>query len=340
MRDAMRLLIIPLLVVLAFGGWSGYWLYAANQVETVIGSWIERQRAAGAEISHAGLKVSGYPFRIRVDLEGPRMALPANPAQPRWRAERLSAISHPWTPQHIIVDLSGWHALDAVLDGTQRSWRLDSPNALASWSGEASGRLQRLSVDLQEVKLQEDGSERLKALRLQLHVRPQQQAEQDGFDLAMDTEQAVLSWPLPPAFGPEVARARAQISINGALPWTLPPPQALATWRDQGGTIDVRALSLEWGRLNMTGEGTVALDDAMRPMGALTAKLSGYEVLLQAARDDGQITPGAANAAKAVLGLLAAANGGMLSVPVRLQDGEAFLGPVLIARLSPLLPPP
>ena len=73
-------------------------------------------------------------------------------------------------------------------------------------------------------------------------------------------------------------------------------------------------------------------------MGAFTTKLGGYEVLLDVARDDGQMTDGAARAAKAVLGLLAAVNGGMLSVPVRLQDGEVFLGPVLIARLSPLLP--
>jgi hypothetical protein len=45
----------------------------------------------------------------------------------------------------------------------------------------------------------------------------------------------------------------------------------------------------------------------------------------------------AAAAARAVLGLLAAAGGGVLSVPVRLQDGQLFLGPAPVARLGPLL---
>ena len=99
-------------------------------------------------------------------------------------------------------------------------------------------------------------------------------------------------------------------------------------------------MELDWGRLSLRGEGTLALDEAMRPMGAMTTRLKGFELLVEAARDDGQMSAGAAVAANAALGLLAAANGGMLSVPVRLQNGEAFLGPARIARLAPLLPPP
>ena len=40
--------------------------------------------------------------------------------------------------------------------------------------------------------------------------------------------------------------------------------------------------------------------------------------------------------AQAVALLLAAAGGGLLSVPVRLQDGQLFLGPAVIAKLQPL----
>lgn len=339
MRETMRLLTIPILVALAAAGWTGYWFFAVHQVKAGIEDWIAQQRAAGAEVSHAGIEIGGYPFRIRVDMAEPRFARPKHPARPRWQADAIHAFSHPWTPRHVVFELAGSHSLSLVVDDRERTWQFDSPQAQASWAGQADGRLQRISVDLHDMVLQEDGTERLRATRLQLHLRPQRGTE-PGIDVAATADQAVLNWPLPPAFEPEVARAQAQFTINGAVLPDQPPAQALAAWRDNGGTIDVHNLMLEWGRLDLRSEGTVALDEEMRPMGALTAKLKGYEVLLEAARDDGQISDGAARAAAAVLRLLAAANGGMLSVPVRLQGGEAFLGPVKIARLSPLLANP
>ena len=335
----MRLLIIPALVVLAIAGWSAYWFIAAAQVEAGVEQWIARQRAAGAEISHGAMTVGGYPFRLRLDIAQPNIALPARPEQPHWRAYGISAISHPWTPRHVIVDVSGTQELTASIDGKRATWRLFSGQALASWQGGDADGFERLSIDLHEAVLSENGAARLRAKRTQLHVRPAAVAE-DLADLVVRSEDAEILWPLPPAFQPAVSRAELQLTVTGRPPLDAPLPQALAAWRDAGGTLEVQAVTLDWGELSMQGSGTLAVDGEMRPMGSLTAKIRGYDVLLDAARDDGQITDGATRAAKAVLGLLAAANGGMLSVPVRLQDGQAFLGPVLIARLSPLLPNP
>lgn len=339
MRDTMRLLIIPILVVLAAAGWTGYWFFAVDQVESAIENWIAQQTARGAEVSYASIDYSGYPFRIRVDVSRPHLAMPQHPAQPDWQADTISAISHPWTPRHVVFELNGLHRFSHLANGERKTWRLNSPQALASWTAESGGWLQRLSIDLHGMALQEDGVERLRAGRLQLHLRPVRETE-PALDIAASAENAVVKWPLPPAFVPEIALARTQFSVSGTVQPDLAPPLALAAWRDDGGIIDVRSLALDWGDISLRGEGTLALDEEMRPMGALTTQLRGYEVLLNAARDDGQITEGAARAAAAVLRLLAAANSGTLSVPVRLQGGEAFLGPVKIARLSPLFPTP
>ena len=98
-------------------------------------------------------------------------------------------------------------------------------------------------------------------------------------------------------------------------------------------------MDLAWGSVSLSGQGTLALDAAGRAMGALTAKLKGHGALLDVAVAYGQIGKGSAKAGKLLLDLLAAANGGELSVPLRLQDGRLYLGPVILARLRPLLAP-
>ncbi len=114
------------------------------------------------------------------------------------------------------------------------------------------------------------------------------------------------------------------------------PVTAVTQWRDGGGTVEVRTLHLQWGKVDITASGSLALDNKMRPIGALTARIKGHNALLDMAVATKSMSKTSAVAARAVLGLLAAAGGGTLSVPVRLQDGQLYLGPVAVAKLAPL----
>jgi hypothetical protein len=96
-------------------------------------------------------------------------------------------------------------------------------------------------------------------------------------------------------------------------------------------------LHLQWGDIEITASGSLALDDRMRAIGALTARIKGHNELLKLAVANGAMEKKNLLPARAVLGLLAAAAGGVLSVPVRLQDGTLFLGPAAIARLAPIV---
>ena len=119
-----------------------------------------------------------------------------------------------------------------------------------------------------------------------------------------------------------------------------PPAEAVAGWRDDGGTVELERLVLEWGPLELEASGTLALDPAMQPIGSLTAEIRGYAETLDALVQAGAAPPRDAAIAKVVLNLLAKTppDGGppVLTVPLTAQDGRLFVGPVALLELPPI----
>jgi hypothetical protein len=174
------------------------------------------------------------------------------------------------------------------------------------------------------------------AQRLQIHLRPGQQPDVN-LEIAASAEQASAEGLGPMPFGPTIGRIEVEAQLKGVLDGPS-PVEAAAAWRDAGGTLEIRRFVLVWGDLEVETAGTLALDQEMRPIGALTARIRGQEAVIDLAVDEGQMAPGAGTMAKAALGALAASSGGVLAVPVRLQDGALYLGPARVARLSPVFP--
>ena len=158
-------------------------------------------------------------------------------------------------------------------------------------------------------------------------------------DLALRGDQitigeTILSWSLD-ALWREIRLLDLNTTVTG-LPDDMATAMSVSQWRDGGGTVEVRQLRLQWGEVGITAKGSLALDERMRLIGALTAQIKGYEKLIDLAVATGDLRDDSIVGTRAVLGLLAAASGGILSVPVRLQDGQLFLGPAVIAKLQPL----
>ena len=331
----MRYYILVGTVAAVIAAWSGAWFYLAGQLRGEI-----EQRASQStparEWSYRDLQIGGYPFRMRADLSGPHIVWRGAKREFDWQSERIRAVSHPWQPRHILFDLTGPHLFKAKLRGHWRQLTLDSDEAMASLETNRKDRPERLSLDIKQIRLRYNGAPVLRGARLQLHSRPAPNTA-DGVDLAL--RGVALEMPmgiLPASFdgAPRTAKVvDLQTTLTG-LPegeWT---PDGLARWRDGGGTLEINKLHIQWGDMDISAKGSLALDDRMRPIGALTAHIRGHEQLLDIAATAGTMDKNSLAAARAVLNLLAAAGGGVLSVPVRLQDGKLFLGPAPIARLA------
>ncbi|MEQ9640096.1 MAG: DUF2125 domain-containing protein [Alphaproteobacteria bacterium] len=335
----MRLRYYLLLGVLGLGiaGYVGYWFFAADQVRGGIDAWAAEHRARGLEIAYGEPQISGFPWRLIVEIDDPSIAMPLHPAQPRWSAPRIAAVAQPWNFRQVLIDLAGAHDIGFTQRGTRREMSLAVPEGRAGYVADPAGQMQRLSIDLTQPTLEEPATGlKAQAARVQLHLRPGQSPDVN-LELASSAEQLSAQGLGPMPFGQVIDKLALESKLRGVIDGPS-PDAALAAWRDAGGTVDIDRLLLLWGDLQLETSGTLALDEALRPLGALTARMTGQNAVIDLAVAKGQMSTGAGSAAKAALGVLAAAGGGVLSVPVRMQDGALFIGPAKVARLSPVFP--
>lgn len=324
-------------VALGIAGYSGYWFFAAAQVRAGIDAWAEAHRARGLEIAYGEPKITGYPWRLIVEVDHPSIAMPTHPAQPRWAAPRIAAVAQPWNFRQVLIDLAGEHRIEFTQRGYRRKMLVTVPRGRAGYQADPTGRLARLSIDLRQPALAEPATGlTAKAERVQLHVRPGQSPDVT-LELASSADGFSAQGLGPMPFGKVIDKLALQARLHGVIDGPT-PAAALAAWRDAGGTVDIDKLLVLWGNLQLDTRGTLALDERMRPLGALTAQMKGQDAVIDLAVAKGQMTPGAGSTAKAALAVLAAAGGGVLSVPMRMQDGALYIGPAKVARLSPVFP--
>ncbi|MDP6706901.1 MAG: DUF2125 domain-containing protein [Alphaproteobacteria bacterium] len=342
----MRYFLLLAAVATIVLGYVAYYFQVEQGVRDGVVAWVEMRRQQGIEAGYDGLASRGFPFRVVVELDAPRLAAPSAPGAPAWQGRRLSGVIQPWNLEHLILDLSGDGEVSFAQSGRRLAYAVEQ--GLASVEGGA-GRLARLAVDLGEVSLSEAATAvRLTTARLQFHLRPGERpsglwrltykAERSRIEAEGTSPLGITVGVL----GPEIALAMVEVTLNGRHQSSngmaaATVAEVVARWRDTGGSAEINRFKLSWGTLDVEADGTLSLDAEMRPIGALTARVRGHGKLIEALVRTRLMAPAAANGARAVLDLLAKAGGGVLAVPLTLQNGVLSLGPVALARLSPLL---
>lgn len=342
----MRYLVLVGVLVAGAVAYSVYWFQVAGAIEPGIAVWAAERRAEGFTVAYGRVSVSGFPFRLAVTVDEPRVGRPDPSRAWRWQGPSLTAVAQPWNFRHVILGFEGRHRLAYLSRGAWRQFdlRAEVPRVSVVLGGD--GRLQRFAIDLQGLEIDASGwSARLQVVRAQLHGREivgdGEPAPSGPRELSFRAEGVTLPPEVKTVLGPEIAVLRIRATVRGTLP-DAPLPEAAAAWRDDGGTIEVRELTIDWGPLDLSASGTVALDAEMRPMGSASARLRRFGELIDALHGGGWIGAGEAVATKAVLALLTVeeAQGKVAKVPITAQQGLLYLGPLPLLRLAPVLPSP
>ncbi len=338
------------LALLVFAGLAGYWYWAADRVETAIALWAGEQRARGYEISYRGPELSGFPIRLAVGFSEPRVVAPQGW---RWSGGAIAGQAAFWEPLTLRLELPLEQTLSAAWRGFRREIALNAEAARGLIHLGRSGRLEAATLEMDRVVLREAGGGSLRAetLHYQLTRRPPalEGSGEETLLLAGETRGIALPEGATSPLGEEIERIAFEATVIGPIPKGV-PAEALARWRDAGGLIEVRELALTWGPLDLDAVGTVALDQMLRPQGAFTARVRGLPEVLDALVRQGLIEPGVAFALKLTALTLASGTGGgagggnrdgdgraTVELPITLQDGLFYLGPVALFRLAPVL---
>lgn len=339
---ARRLTILACVVLaLVLLGMSGFWLYGAERLRVGLAAWENAWRSQGGEISHDDFRVTGFPMWFRAEIDHPVIGRPQSSSPWRWQGPPMRVRTSPFAPRARAM-FPGTHQIELTLLGTPIALTIAAKDAVGRYRRGGGRTLYSLHGDDFDVRVNGQSPiliEQIDAEVVQLrgaidHLKPSLQ-----FSLELDDVMPPRNI-LPAAFHKEIDVARLGGRVMG--PFQPEFNRAAATaWRDLGGTVEIATLELRWGALSLTAVGTMALDENLQPLAALTATVTGFNETIDALRAAGAIQQKEADAAKALLKLLAKPPpllGGPpeIAVPVTIQNQRLSLGPVALLTLPRL----
>jgi len=336
----MRRTIIIALCLAAFlaAGWTGYWFVMAGRAADWIAVWAPPAPGKAWHGSFEASEVSGFPFSMDVRLANPEVTWDSSSGGAVWQGDWLIASFRPWSLSNFDISLPPEQYVSLVEEG-----RLYMA-ALAMTAGTAhvaivNNRAQAVRAEFTDLVVDlAQNQAPVTADRLMVEVEAL--TDEIAWDIALQVEGARFHSQVPEPFIGEVPLLVANLTLRGDLPeGSL--EQRLGAWRDNGGVIDVHALKLVWPPLDIEGEGSLSLDRQMRPLGAFTADVVGYRELVEAFEQMGRLTRNQAMMAGAGMDAIARTDeqgNRRLNVPLSMQDGHLYVGPLMLGDLPPLLP--
>lgn len=313
-------------LVIAGVVYTTWWYWLASEVRQRVDAWADAMRLDGREAGYSKLLIEGYPGALVIRIAGIDAADPDGGW--RVRVPALNAVMAPWAIDRIEGAVTGPVTLDLTKGAAPGRYSISAEGNAVRLDRESGGRI-RTDVYALTV-MREDVPDPLKAENVTAtFIRGSNPVYGRG---TVEARAVDLPPEMHSAFGGDIAGVKITAEATGAeLPEGV-SAGALRRWAGDGGAVDVKSLEVHHGVLGLTGEGTMALDGDLQPIGAFTASISGFNDAVDALVEAGAARPQDGALAKVVLGVLAKTPPGggpkVVSLPLSLQDRRLSVGPV------------
>lgn len=334
-----------LLIVLLGVGYPIFWFIVAGRVEDGFLRWRDARNQQGYVVEHGALDVGGFPTAVRLKIATPAIASTKDGWSVRSAQAEFEIV--PWNWRRFRVEASGPHQLTGIVQGRPLQVAAETGSAWLIGRVNSRGRMVEAVAEVRDLRVnQPDGDQLSTTKHVQAQLRWPDESAPSGppsFDLTVQASDTQLAKKITGPLGPDLRTFRLSGTLNGKPPGKL-QRDALDAWRQDGGTIDIRHIVLGWGTLDLSANGTLALDAALRPLGAFTTEIRGHRAMLSALEQNGKLRRREASAARLALDLLSKPSGNgdgrrVVTVPLTAQKGRLYLGPVRLLKLPPILPP-
>lgn len=347
MKRGLRIGLVALPLLLA-GAHYAYWRISVDRLEQGLAIWRTQRQRAGWTIETGAPQRGGYPLAATVTVPSVRLhgdmmdALGVLPGGLTWNAERVVLQVKLIQPRLLQISATGAQQLQ-VADSPEIPFRADQLRLVfplepgfPRWSDLTIAQL-RAGVPTGDTAV----GVTVGAFRAHGDLRPAAPQGEAAVTFALRAETIRLPGTIPWALGPDVARVDLDGFIGGPLPRGGTPAQAAIQWRDGGGTIEVGALRVDWGKLAVNASATLALDEQLQPMGTGAARIVGQTEALDALVDSGALTPRAAQMVRTMIALFAAPaaqpiGDGAVEIPLTLQDRRLLTRQLPLGRVPVL----
>ena len=318
------------------GGYTAYWFLVAGRIEAGILDWAQSQRADKIDLSWQKMRVSGYPVTFRVDLGSAALRDGAVTPSPELHVPALSGTARPW-------DFADWRlaapegfTADLAAAGGGAPAKLIAQTADGVVAIETEGGW-TLWLTLGDIRVEAGAPVLVGSAHATLTVPPGPSRGHADPMTALAVEASQIKLPLGDrAVRGQNRRTRFRRDSKRAPSRAGKLADAVAAWRDAGGTIELDNLRLKWGALDATATGTIALDQELQPTGGFSGAIQGYDQILTALVQNGQMRASDAGLARIALTMLAKAGPDgkpEIRTAFTIQNGQMFLGPAKLGRV-------
>lgn len=314
---------------------SVLWWLVARQIQTAALEWLDQRQQAGDVITYQALTVTGFPWRWQLQLK--------NPSWQRQSGFGQQLLASPEIQIVTALTHFGRLKLAAPADFTvaQKAFGV---------AGQLSGVLSELQLTVDQMGAISAGNLRVRTLQAEFAgeaARVQQLDFSWQVDHAPDGPTQALRFDLRGTHLPQKlllgGMADGHLVVDAEIIGDIGTGQAvdMTLWRDNGGLIQVKTLQADFAPLRLTGDATVTLDQDLQLTAASTFEVEGVDLVIKTAAQKGYLTPRARLIAEILIGSLSqrkqGQDAGTIELPLSLQAGQLWLGPLAIARV-PRLP--
>lgn len=296
--------IVTTLVLLALG-YTALWYTVGFRTQKAMTATLSGWLDQGFAVNHGKITLSGFPYRIVLEVGD--LNLRTRERGLAIEAENLTLISHLWTPDHWIAQASGFSAnlgrgiIAFEEDFVQASYRIHAG-------------------DKTVIKIDSAGADDMN-LRSPAFV-PQLEAwslllgkdNGESIDGGGLYEKRTLEFKFFGQSGASTLDFAGGISGPSIQDWSK---KHLATWRDEGGLVELDALSWSSDGATVTANGDVTLDENFKPLGSATINVSDWTGFRKSMKELG----------------LSVGNAPVGDTALMLQNGAAILGSQQILSL-------
>jgi len=325
-------------VLVLFGMWSGYWLWASRAAQ-------ERVAAVRAELGRQGLAVAcgseshgGYPFHLSFTCD--HMTVTGADGS-RAAAQRIEALAQAWDPGHIIFLIDGPSSLERP-DGMV--WKVNHVPSVASLA--IRRRHLRAALVTEHLVIDAPGGAIFTAKRLDLHMRmpaedPAGKAvKPPSVDIAIEAGTVDLAAPGLRPMRIDALETEAALSrLPPAPPWPADLRDAARAAAAAGTELAIKRLTASAEAVDVTASGKLSIAANGLPLGRISMQFNDIRLLFSRLAAHGVIAPKAADAAGGLVVLLTtagSAGGKPRPVDLVFKDGSIFWGPFRLASHGPL----
>jgi hypothetical protein len=337
-RRNRRYWTLIVLVVLLIGGWIGFWKYAEGKVEQSIDGWKAREARAGRIYECGSQTVGGFPFRFEVLCDNVKATLTKTHPPADLTAPNIHVAAQVYDPTLLIAEITG--PVTYAEAGQQ-------PSYLANWSlAQSSVRgtprePERVSIviDGLSVKRLNPDEPVVDATRLEIHGRMLEGSARANPVIEIVLRSTKLAAPPLGQMAAKPTDSDIDVVLRGLKDFAPKPwPDRFRELAQTRGKLEVRRARVAQGDTLAVGSGTLTIGEDGKLDGQLNVTVAGAESLINDVLAMNQKKLGFSMSIG--LGLL---GGGKklegrpaISLPLKLRDGHAYLGPVKIADVPPL----